>query len=156
MRERYSGITIVELFLVIAIMVIIASIAIPSLQRFFKINKYFNDVIKIEYSINKAKMMAMERTTNIGVCIENNELKLYDTGYERGNNPCIGTLIFVVKPEDKHTQIISNGTIIFDPRGLNISSGGNICIPNSNLNVYYRIIVGQGYLKTEKGEGTCL
>jgi phage pi2 protein 07 len=98
----------------------------------------------------------MSKTTNVGICVENNKIFVYNVGFERTtNNPCTGEVILEVMPQGKNTQIKSSNNIIFDPRGLNISLGGNICIDNNKFNRYYIICVSRGAIRADKGEGTC-
>lgn len=152
------GFTLLEFLIVVAIIVILSSFAIPAWDKFIEINKYHNDIIALEHSINRAKITAMSKTTNVGVCIDTitNRILIYDVGFERGNEPCSGNLLFAVKLRSINTQIISNGDIIFDPRGLNIIGGENIiCINNTELNSYYKIIIMMGAQRVEKGIGSC-
>lgn len=150
-----KGFTLLEFLIVVAIIVILSTFAIPAWDRFIEINKYHNDIMAVEHTINRAKITAMSKTTNIGVCVETNRILINDVGFERGNNPCSGTLLFAVMPQGINTKITSSGSIIFDPRGLNITVGGHICVYNDELNSYYKIIISRGAQRVEKGSGSC-
>jgi type IV fimbrial biogenesis protein FimT len=156
MRMKYKGFTLIEFLIIIAIIVVLSTFAIPAWDRFMEINRFNNDIMAVEYTINRAKVVAMERTTNVGVCVNGNKkLILYDIGPERNNDPCTGTQLLEISLKGFFSNLKNNGIIIFDPRGLNIMVGGNICIENTQLNSYYKIIVGRGHQRVEKGEGRC-
>ena len=154
-KENKKGISLLEFLLVLSIIVILSTFAVPAWNRFFEINRYNNFIMTVENAINRAKIVAMEKSTNVGVCISDNQILIYDTGYARSTDPCTGTLLFTVTPESGNISISSAGTIIFDPRGLNIMVGGNVCIHHNKFNTYYKIIIGRGYQRIERGEGEC-
>ena len=154
MRNK-KGVSLLECLLVLSITVILSTFAVPAWNRFFEINRYNNFIMAVENAITQAKIVAMERSTNVGVCISGNQILIYDTGYARSNDPCTGTLLFTVTPESENISISSAGTIIFDPRGLNILVGGNVCIHHNEFNTFYRIIIGRGHQRVEKGSGGC-
>jgi len=153
--KNKKGVSLLECLLVLCIIVILSTFAIPAWNRFFEINRYNNFIMAVENAITQAKIIAMEKSTNVGVCVSGNQVLIYDTGYARSNNPCTGTLLFTVTPESENISISSSGTIIFDPRGLNIIVGGNVCIHHNEFNTYYKIIVGRGHQRVEKGSGGC-
>ena len=153
--KNKKGVSLLECLLVLSIIVILSAFAVPAWNRFFEINRYNNFIMAVENAITQAKIIAMEKSTNVGVCVSGNQVLIYDTGYARSNNPCTGTLLFTVTPESENISISSSGTIIFDPRGLNIIVGGNVCIHHNEFNTYYKIIVGRGHQRVEKGSGGC-
>ncbi|PMP66617.1 MAG: hypothetical protein C0190_05280 [Thermodesulfobacterium geofontis] len=150
-----KGFTLIEFLIVIAIIVILSTFAIPAWNRFMEINRFNSDIMAVEYTINRAKLTAMSKTTNVGVCVKDNKLFIYDVGFERGATSCEGNLLFEVKLQGRNTQIKNSGDIIFDPRGLSISVGGNICVENSELNRYYILCISRGAIRANKGEGVC-
>ena len=160
-KKNKKGISLLEFLLVLSIIVILSTFAVPAWNRFFEINRYNNFIMAVENAITQAKIIAIEKSTNVGVCVSGNQVLIYDTGYARSNNPCAGTLLFTVTPESENISVSSSGTIIFDPRGLNIWAGdeemneGNVCIHHNEFNTYYKIIVGRGHQRVEKGEGEC-
>lgn len=153
--KNKKGVSLLECLLVLSIIVILSAFAVPAWNRFFEINRYNNFIMAVENAITQAKIIAMEKSTNVGVCVSGNQILIYDTGYARSNNPCTGTLLFTVTPESENISISSAGKIIFDPRGLNIIVGGNVCIHHNEFNTYYKIIVGRGHQRVEKGSGKC-
>jgi len=153
--KNKKGVSLLECLIVLSIIVILSTFAVPAWNRFFEINRYNNFIMAVENAITQAKIIAMEKSTNVGVCVSGNQVLIYDTGYARSNNPCTGTLLFTVIPESENISISSSGKIIFDPRGLNILVGGNVCIHHNEFNTYYRIIVGRGHQRVEKGSGEC-
>jgi type IV fimbrial biogenesis protein FimT len=150
-----KGFTLIEFLIVVAIIVILSTFAIPAWDRFMEINRFNSDIMAVEYTINRAKITAMSKTTNVGICVDNNRILIYDVGFPRGSNPCSGTLLFASVPKGVNTRISSIGSVIFDPRGFDILLGGTICIYNTELNTYYRIIISRGAQRVEKGEGGC-
>ena len=153
--KNKKGVSLLECLLVLSIIVILSTFAIPAWNRFFEINKYNNFIMAVENAITQAKIIAMEKSTNVGVCVSGNQILIYDTGYAGSDDPCTGTLLFTVTPESENISVSSSGTIIFDPRGLNILVGGNVCIHHNEFNTYYKIIVGRGHQRVEKGSGGC-
>lgn len=152
-----KGFSLLEFLVVLGIITILSTFAIPAWDRFMEINRFNKDVIATEYGINKARITAMARTTNVGVCTGNRQILVYDTGFERGNNPCRGTLLFTITLSGLSTTLTGSGTIIFDPRGLTTTwEGGSVCLRNAKLNNYYKITVERGTQRVEKGEGQCL
>jgi len=150
-----KGFTLIEFLIVVAIIVILSTFAIPAWDRFIEVNRFNNDIIGLEYTINRAKITAMSKTTNVGICVDNNRIRVYDVGFERGAGPCSGTILFEFIPQGKNTQIKGSGDIIFDPRGLSILVGGNVCVDNNNFNRYYIICISRGSTRVCRGEGNC-
>jgi len=155
MGVKCKGFTLIEFLIVIGIIVILSTFAIPAWDRFVEINRFNSDIMAVEYTINRAKITAMSKTTNVGVCRRDNKILIYDVGFERGATPCEGTLLFEFSPQGRNTQIRGSGDIIFDPRGFSILLGGNVCIENSEISRYYIICIGRGHIRICRGEGTC-
>ena len=160
--KNKKGVSLLECLLVLSIIVILSTFAVPAWNRFFEINRYNNFIMAVENAITQAKIIAMEKSTNVGVCVSGNQILIYDTGYAGSDDPCTGTLLFTVTPESENISVSSSGRkIIFDPRGLNIWAGdeemneGNVCIHHNEFNTYYRITVGRGHQRVEKGSGGC-
>jgi len=152
-----KGFTLIEFLIVIGIIVVLSTFAIPAWDRFMEINRFNSDIMAVEYTINRAKITAMSKTTNVGICVDSNDTRIliYDVGFPRGENPCSGTLLFATVPRGVNTRISSTGSVIFDPRGFDILLGGTVCIYNTELNTFYRIIISRGAQRVEKGEGQC-
>lgn len=156
--KKGNGVTLLEFLIVLSIIIILSTFAVPAWNRFMEINRFNNDIMTVESAINRAKIIAMERSKNIGVCVktENKTIEIYDKGYSRSDtNPCTGALLFSVTLKGKNSLIEKSRDIIFDPRGLSIQVGASICLRNSQLNNYYKIIIWRGTLRVEKGEGSC-
>ena len=159
--KNKKGVSLLECLLVLSIIVILSTFAVPAWNRFFEINRYNNFIMAVESAITQAKIIAMEKSTNVGVCVSGNQILIYDTGYARNNDPCTGTLLFTVTPESENISISSSGRIIFDPRGVRIpvdeeeNGEVDVCIHHNEFNTFYRIIIGRGHQRVEKGSGGC-
>lgn len=139
---KNSGFTLTEVLIVISIAVIIAIIAIPNIRKYYSIYKSNEKVKEVESALKWARLVAMERTTNIGLCVENNQLKIIDMGTSR-SGICTGSILRTIK--GTQDIIISGSGSAFDPRGLAIFSG-SISV-NSSVNcVRFTIQTLRGFI----------
>jgi type IV fimbrial biogenesis protein FimT len=156
LRSFSSGYSLVEIIIVIALIVILTSIAIPFLLKFIKYNKYQNYCNTLELLIKEAKITAIEKSTNIGVCVDNEKtVKIIDMGAKR-LRLCDGTpiKIFQIDPGDTFVKFKGSGAA-FDPRGFVIFSG-NVCVYNSERNTYFLVCISNfGRIRIVTGEGDC-
>ena len=150
-----KGFSILELLIILGIIAIMLTLTLPAFKKLYEVNRFKNQAALVEYLISKAKILAMSKTSNIGVCIKDNAILLNNLGYEFSNDPCHGTPLFKYSFQNTYTKVFSKGNIIFDPRGLSILSTGEICLYDSFLNKYYKFIVEKSAFSVEEGVGKC-
>lgn len=171
---KNKGFTLVELILVLAIAGIMLSIAIPNLIKYRK-DYIFNDYAsQIEYLVKYAKIYAMERSRNIGICVNNNlkTMAIFNIGPDRGASTCPTTntplcvnnnhtapcIINRIEISENYISVDGSnyGSVVkIDPRGIAIypGNGGNICITDGAN--YSKVIISKTGVRTEKGLGGC-
>lgn len=153
-----KGFTLVELLLVLAIAGIMLSIAIPNLIKYRK-DYIFNDYAsQIEYLVKYGKIYAMEKTTNVGFCV-NTDTKTFsirNLGTNRNSDKCSGSEVRKITITENYITIAGYGALglgpTVDPRGLAIYKG-SVCISDGNK--YSRICISTTSVRTEHGTGGC-
>jgi len=162
MGKKCKGFSIIEFFIVIGILAILASIGFPSIKKLYRVYKFNQYAFELENVVKWAKITAMERSSDVSICLNGNEIRVYDEGPLR-NPSCSESentkLLKVIKITDNWITVnksIASGKsgLMFDPRGLAIW-GGNICISDGNR--YYKVVLqnGRGAIKIESGSGRC-
>ncbi|MEM4214395.1 MAG: hypothetical protein QXZ28_04315 [Candidatus Methanomethylicaceae archaeon] len=148
-----QGFSIFELFVVVVLINIITAVAIPSIQRFYRTYKYIEYASRMEHTVRWARIIAMERSINVSVCIEeNNRITVRNMGTSRAY-PCIGEEITHFDTEGNNFISISGSDVSFDPKGFAIQPG-NVCITNGSS--YTRAVISRfGAIRLERGSGTC-
>lgn len=148
-----KGITTIELVSVVSIIAILAAAGIFNLAGYIKQYKYDNYVTKMEYLVKYSKMLSMERTTNIGVCVSGSTVALYDMGTSRSAAVCSGTAVpqqSLAVPESYIS--LSGSGASFDPRGMAIQTG-YVCLAYNNG--YTRLCISSTGVRRDSGSGAC-
>ncbi|WP_022855463.1 GspH/FimT family pseudopilin [Thermodesulfobacterium thermophilum] len=157
-RVSISGYSLIELIAVISIIAILVSVAIPSMSKFIRYTKYQNYCNSLELLIKQAKILAMERSTNIGICVyDERTVKIVDMGTNRGAGACVGTTLRILQIEPGDTSFVrfAGSSASLDPRGFAIFNG-NVCVHNSEKNVYFLVCISRfGGIRVETGQGEC-
>ncbi|MCX8075959.1 MAG: prepilin-type N-terminal cleavage/methylation domain-containing protein [Aquificaceae bacterium] len=154
-RKAFS---LAEILIVLSIVAILAAIAIPQLHKYRDFYAYQEYASSLELTVRQAKILAMERTTNIGVCVRNAySVRVVDMGVRRNADICSETTISALNIKDAdrdNTRFVGSGLSI-DPRGFAIQSGG-VCVQNTRLNSHLLVCVSRfGSIKTQRGSGPC-
>lgn len=153
MRKKFSnkGFSLVELLVVIGLIAILASAAIPPITKYYRTYKYVEYATSMENIVKWARMTAIERTINVGLCINENTLQIINMGTNR-TGICSGTVINSLNITDSFVSLSGSGAA-FDPKGFAIFPG-NVCVTNSSQ--YYRAVISRfGAIRIEKGTGGC-
>lgn len=157
MRKTKGGFTIVEAIVAAGIVAILASIGILTLYRYRHVYIFQQYSSELEISVRRAKILAMERSTNIGVCVSQNKVEIRDIGTQRGAGICSGNIVHTISVDPVDSGYISfqGSGFSFDPRGFAIFAG-NVCVQNTRGNNYFLICVSRfGGIRTQKGAGLC-
>ncbi|MBF0327701.1 MAG: type II secretion system protein [Nitrospirae bacterium] len=148
-----KGITTIELLVVASIIIVMATVALPNLMVYIKQYRYDNYVAKMEYLVKYSKMLGMERTTNISVCVSGSSVTLYDIGNSRSAAICSGTAVPQQGLSISESYISLSGSgASFDPRGMAIQTG-YVCLAYNNG--YTRLCISSTGVRKEIGSGDC-
>ncbi len=156
-RRCPGGFSLIEVLIVVIILGVLSAVGIPLYKetiRDHKLTKYGNN---LEYLIKSAKIMAMEKTTNIGVCVDSStKLTIYNMGTGRGGGACSGTEVMSMTIDSGdaagYNVSLAGSSGSFDPRGLAISTG-SACVSNGSK--YYKVFISRTGLRTESKSGAC-
>ncbi|AEH22123.1 pilin [Thermodesulfobacterium geofontis OPF15] len=158
MGVKCKGFSLIEFFIVIAILAILASIGFPSIQKLYRVYKFNQYAFELENTVKWAKITAMERSSNISICLNGNEIRVYDEGTKRSPS-CSGNLLRIMKINDTWitpsiSVALSQSGLMFDPRGLTIY-GGNVCITDGER--YFKAVLqsDRGAIGIKSGSGRC-
>lgn len=146
-----KGFSLEWLLIVIGIILILAIIGSPKLIKYYRDYKFWDYASQMEYLIKQAKIYAMERTTNVGVCVSGNILSIRNLGTSRGSGICSGTVIRSMTVTDNYVTLRGTGAS-FDPRGLAIQLG-TTCVAYSGKNV--KMHISRAGVRKKMGTGGC-
>jgi type IV fimbrial biogenesis protein FimT len=148
-----KGFSIIELLVVMGIIAILIAVAVPSLNAYYRKYKYREYAYSMESLIRWSRLTAMERTANVGLCIDRAQktLNIVNMGSGR-SDACRGDTLNRLKIEDDFVSIKGSGAA-FDPRSFAIFTG-NVCI-TGDAN-YYKVVISRfGAIRIERGKGEC-
>lgn len=163
-RTFDKGFTLIEVCIVIVVIIVVAAIAVPSFKTYYRIHKFKDYSYSMENMIKGSKVIAMERSVNIGVCVDSTAktVRIVDMGVSR-SEICTGTTLNTLKIEDDFVTLSSTETskdkgtygLAFDPRGFSIYLGGNVCVSDGVK--HYKVVVSGfgGAMRIDKGSGGC-
>ncbi|MCX8021395.1 MAG: prepilin-type N-terminal cleavage/methylation domain-containing protein [Syntrophorhabdaceae bacterium] len=157
LSQDNRGFSLLEMVVVIVIAGILAAIAVPSYLGMIKKHKLTQYATEMEYLVKSAKIIAMERTVNTGICVDSStNLILYIIGTSRSAGICSGTefrRMTINATDASYSNISLSGSgASFDPRGLAIWTG-NVCITNNEK--YVKACISRTGIRIEEGSGGC-
>ncbi|MDI6801640.1 MAG: type II secretion system protein [Thermodesulfovibrionales bacterium] len=159
-KDKQRGFSVVEMVIVVSMITIVSVIALPTIIKFQRDYKFWDYSSQVEYLVKYAKIYAMEHTTNVGICVSNNQLTIRDLGPTRSANACSGSdnAKKSMNISDHYISMTgsNNGSVVsIDPRGVAIfpGAGGYICLSCNNK--YFKVSIGKTVIRTEKGSGGC-
>ncbi len=158
MSYRLSGLSLIEALIVIAIIAILASFAIPSMQKFYRVYKFNEYSFELESLVRWARIAAIEKGINTSICVNGQNIVVYNETTSKDPS-CSGDVLkeLVIRESWITPSIyvaLGKSGLMFDPRGFAIF-GGNICITDGNR--YYKVILqsDRGAITVEGGKGGC-
>jgi prepilin-type N-terminal cleavage/methylation domain-containing protein len=155
--RRTGGFTVIEMLITLIIVGILSAIGVPSylkLMKSYTLNQY---AANMDYLVKYARVMAMEKTTNSGICVNSStQLIIYNIGTNRGSGICTGTASMTLNIDSSHASgynISINGSGgSYDPRGIAIQLG-NVCVTNGSK--YFKTVISRTGMRSEEGAGGC-
>jgi len=159
---KCKGFSIIEFLIVIGILAILASIGFPSIKKLYRVYKFNQYAFELENVVKWAKITAMEKSSGVSICLNGNEIRVYDEGPLR-NPSCSESentkLLRIIRINDtwitpRISVTLDRSGLMFDPRGLAIY-GGNICITDGER--YFKAVLqsDRGAIRIEGGSGRC-
>ncbi len=151
------GFTLTEVLVTIGIVAILAGIGFIALYKYRHIYTFQQYSETLEMSVRQAKILAMERSINVGICVSPDRIEIKNLGTQRGVGLCSGDTINTIAIDEVDKDYISftGSGFSFDPRGFAIFSG-NVCVQNTKGNNFLLICVSRfGGIRTQKGIGPC-
>lgn len=138
----YKGLTLIELLIAIAIIVILVGVAIFKWQDFYEAYRFDGEASRLEYAIRFAKTLAIERYEYIEVSPSGNYLVIRSCGVDGSN--CSREIKRI-----RFNYPVNGNTILFSPRGF-AHTQGSICISGNGFE--RRIVVNRVGIR---GEDRC-
>ncbi|WMW79779.1 GspH/FimT family pseudopilin [Undibacterium cyanobacteriorum] len=144
-----SGVTLVELLIVIVITSVLAAIAIPSYRRMVVSSKVSTMVSDLHSSLLLARSEALKRSVSIGICKTTNPSDTTPTcnSAEDTLGWATGWMIYVDTNGNKSRDTNDAIVQVFGPY-LNSASEGSITSDAANETVTFGI-TGQTFVKTQ-------
>jgi prepilin-type N-terminal cleavage/methylation domain-containing protein len=150
-RKFGEGFSFIELLVVVLVSSILLTVAVPSLKAYYINYKYNDYAYSMEYLIRASKLTAMEKSVNIGVCVNSGTLQIINMGTSRAD-ACTGAVLNTLRIEDNFVSLSGSG-FAFDPRGFAVFQG-DVCIGNHAH--YHKVVISKfGGIGIENGSGGC-
>jgi prepilin-type N-terminal cleavage/methylation domain-containing protein len=147
-----EGFSLLELMIVLGIVAIIVSFSMPQMNQFFRLMRYLDYASQTEYLAKYAKLYAMERTVNVGICFSSDQISLRDLGTSRSANVCTGgTVVRTIAIPAVYSYLsFSGNNASLDPRGLAITTGSLCTLYGTNSTT---VCIGKTRINKIEGTG---
>lgn len=132
------------------IILILIQIGVPNIIKISRIYKYNDYITKVEKLINYARILAIEKSINVAICVDNfTRMSVYNLGYNR-SVICSGEVLGSVIIADDFVEL-SGGPGAFDPRGLAFTST-SFYVKRRDINrcMKYSLQVLRGHIAREE------
>jgi prepilin-type N-terminal cleavage/methylation domain-containing protein len=153
------GFSIVELMMVAVVLGVLAVAGVPIYRNMISDTKVYQYGSGMEHLAKYAKIFAMEKTRNVGICVTSSQITLYDLGTTRSSTVCTGTQITYVHIPSQDVSRYGLGfqgtSVSVDPRGIVIypGMGGSVCLTNARK--YHKVSISRVGMRTSMGSGGC-
>jgi len=172
--KKFDGYTFLEVFVILALILIFLSIGIPMMIKVYRTYKFKDYAAELQSLANYAKVKAIEKGDYVWICLEENskftdvcsgghcKISIYDVGSCSNVTDCANKkLIKSLLISDSWVELSKSNTfpkgascLIFDPKGLALTSG-DICVSNGKK--FYKLILqnGKSLINETTGPGGC-
>lgn len=153
LTDNNGGFTLMEAVVVFIIISVLAAISIPEIIKYRKQYVFNSYGSQMDYLVKYGKIYAMQKTTNVGICVSGSVFSVRDIGTSRSAAACGGTVLktMEIKTDDSYVTVAGSGAS-FDPRGLAINQGWS-CVEYGNKHI--KSCISRTGIRKEEGTGVC-